>query len=81
MEHRPILQLSSRSPAPGADITVYERYVKWVQEVYGPLLMKNPGLIGNDYYQITRENPEYGASASERKFQAKVNKSLNDHLD
>jgi hypothetical protein len=65
MENRPVIHLSSRSPAPGADVAVYERYVKWVQEVYAPSLeMKIPEVRGNDFYQITRENPQYGARVS-----------------
>ena len=63
MENRSIINLSSRSPTPGTDVTVYERYVKWTNEVYAPLQMKIPEVTGIDYYQITRENPEYGARA------------------
>ena len=63
MENAPVINLSSRSPAPGADAAVYERYVKWGNEVYAPLQMKIPEVTGQDTYQITRENPEYGSRA------------------
>jgi heme-degrading monooxygenase HmoA len=64
MENAPIIQLSTRSPAPGGDAVVYERYVKWANEVYGPLQSKVPEVAGLDYYQIAGERPEYGARAS-----------------
>jgi hypothetical protein len=60
MEHAPVIQLTSRSPAPGADVAVYERYVNWGNEVYIPLRMRIPEMTGVDAYQLVGENPGYG---------------------
>jgi hypothetical protein len=36
-----------------------ERIRNWTMEVYYPLMMTVPGMIGVDYYQIVKENPQY----------------------
>jgi hypothetical protein len=59
MENRPVISLTSRSPAPGADIEVFQRYLKWQTEVYHPMILKVSEMVGIDNYQIVRENPEY----------------------
>jgi len=59
MENRPIITISANSPAPGADAEVYERHLKWRLEVYGPLTLKIPEVLGHDQYKIVKENREY----------------------
>jgi hypothetical protein len=68
MENAPIIHLASRSPAPGADATIYKRYVKWTDEAYFPIQNTIPEAIGNYRYLIVRENPEYGSRASVHHF-------------
>jgi len=64
MENRPVISLTSRSPAPGSDLEVYERYLKWQNEVYYPMVMKVQEPTGLDSYQIIGEHPEYPPSTS-----------------
>jgi len=59
MENVPVINMTFRSPAPGADPEVWDRYVKWGREVYRPLLMKVPMLKANDLYWVVRESPDY----------------------
>ncbi len=59
MENRPVITISAESPAPGADVEVYERFLNWNLEVYGPLTLKIPEALGLDFYKIVKENPEY----------------------
>lgn len=64
IENMPAIALNSRSPAPGADARDYERYVKWMLDVYGPMLTNIPEVAWIDGYQIVRENPEYPDNVS-----------------
>jgi hypothetical protein len=60
MENAPVINLRFTDFVPGADADAWERYKKWRAEVYSPMLvMKSPGVTGNDLYQIVRETPEY----------------------
>jgi hypothetical protein len=59
MENTPVITLNGFSPYPGADPEIWERYTKWNEEVYAPLLIKYPTRKGIDTYQIVRENPLY----------------------
>jgi hypothetical protein len=59
VENKPVITLTSYSPAPAADAELYERYQKWSLEVYVPLNLKIPEILGLDYYKIIRETPEY----------------------
>ena len=59
MQNATVFNLVFRSPAPGADPELWERWIKWAREVYTPLFMKLPMSAGNDNYQIIRESPEY----------------------
>jgi hypothetical protein len=61
MENRPVINLGGRSPAPGADAEVFQRFLKWQAEVYSPMLLKATEIVGVDHYQIVKENPEYPA--------------------
>jgi heme-degrading monooxygenase HmoA len=61
MENRPVIVLSGRSPTPGANPEVYQRYLKWQTEVYHPLVLKSSALTGIDNYQKIRETPQYPA--------------------
>ena len=44
MENGPIISINRTSPYPGADPEVYERFLKWGIEVYGPLLLKSQNI-------------------------------------
>jgi hypothetical protein len=59
MENAPVITVNGFSPYPGADPELWERFTKWGNEVYVPLMLKNPGRTGSDTYQITRQNPLY----------------------
>jgi len=59
MENAPILSLAGISRFPGADLEAWDRYNKWLSEVYATLLMKAAERTGMDIYQIVRESPEY----------------------
>jgi hypothetical protein len=76
MENAPAIQLSSSSPTPGADISVYERMRKWSDDVYFPMRTKTPEVQGIDNYQIIRETPEYGSRVNIRHY-----KNLQDWKD
>jgi hypothetical protein len=54
-----VLNITSDSPAPGADVEIYERYQKWMLEVYAPLNLTIPAVLGADHYKIFKENREY----------------------
>jgi hypothetical protein len=62
MENAPVIHLSSRSPTPGADADLYNRYLKWADEVYFEV-NRTPQLTGRNYYKLARESPEYGLIA------------------
>jgi heme-degrading monooxygenase HmoA len=59
MENAPVITLTFRSPAPGADPEVWARYIKWSTEVYVPLVMKTPMVSAVEQYKIVKESPEY----------------------
>jgi len=52
-----VISLNGGSRHPGADHEVYERFLKWEQEVYGPVSMRVPQRRQVDIYQIVRESP------------------------
>ena len=55
----PIITLVFSDALPGADPETVERNRKWMMEVYTPMSMKLPGLLGLDYYRIIHESLEY----------------------
>jgi hypothetical protein len=59
MENRPIITITGRSPAAGAEKDDYQRYRKWADEVYGPLIIRAPESVDNDTYEIYQANPQY----------------------
>lgn len=59
MENTPLITLAGRSPYPDVDPELWERYTKWVREVYIPLIMKDMPRKGIDIYQIVRRNQLY----------------------
>jgi hypothetical protein len=70
MENAPVINVGGASPAPGADIDVWNRYENWLCEVYLPLLTsKIPGATGADRYWIIKENPLYPSRITIRHFQ------------
>jgi len=70
MENRPVINLAGASPAPGADVETWNRYEKWMNEVYIPMVdMKLPGTTGIDRYLIIKENFLYPSRISIRHFQ------------
>jgi len=60
MENAPVINLTGMALAPGADTDTWNRYQKWAQEVYHPLLLtKVVGCTGTDRYRIVKENSAY----------------------
>ncbi len=59
MENTSAIGLTFRSPAPGADLDVWNRYLKWSTEVYAPMMVKLPMVSAMYHYRIIRETPEY----------------------
>jgi heme-degrading monooxygenase HmoA len=59
MENRPIITLTGTNRAAGADPAIFQRYRKWSDEVYSPLLNREQKYPDNDWYELCRENPEY----------------------
>jgi hypothetical protein len=58
-----VINFAGTSPAPGVDGATWERYSKWVGEVYYPLVyMKSSSVRGIDRYRIIKENPEYSST-------------------
>ena len=57
MENVPAITISGTSRYPGADPDIWDRYVKWNEEVYSPLMMRWPARLGIDFYEIYKENP------------------------
>jgi hypothetical protein len=57
MENRPVISMSGVSCSPGADPEVYERFLNWMKEVYGPVIMRVPQRRQVDWYKIVRESP------------------------
>jgi hypothetical protein len=45
MENTPVISMTFRSPAPGADPDVWDRYIKWSMEVYPPIILKVPSIM------------------------------------
>jgi hypothetical protein len=69
MENAPVINFASTSPAPGAVPEEWDRYQKWLTEVYTPMFwMKIPGITRTDSYRIIHENPMYGLSLTIRHF-------------
>lgn len=70
MENAPVINLGGASPAPGTDIDVWDRYEKWLGEVYTPLLTsKIPGATGADRYKIIKQNSLYPSRVTIRHLQ------------
>jgi heme-degrading monooxygenase HmoA len=59
MENRPVMALTSRSPAPVADSEVFQRYLKWQLEVYHPMILKASRMTGVDDYHLVGRNRQY----------------------
>jgi hypothetical protein len=59
MDNSPVISMTFRSPVPGADRDVWDRFNNWSREAYTPLTLKQAGRIGCDFYQIVRESPQY----------------------
>jgi len=57
MENAPVITLNGLGCYPGASPEVWERFRKWQQEVYGPVIMRVPQRRQVDFYQIVRESP------------------------
>lgn len=70
MENTPAINFAGVSPAPGTDVDVWDRYEKWLREVYLPLLTsKIPGATGADRYWIIKQNFLYPSRVTIRHFQ------------
>jgi hypothetical protein len=61
MENARVISLNGAGRLPGADPEVYERFQKWFQEVYGPVMMRVPERRQVDWYQTIRESPLFPA--------------------
>jgi hypothetical protein len=59
MENAPVISLNGQSRYPAADPEVWERFLKWQQEVYSPVQLNVPQRRQVDAYQIVRESPVY----------------------
>jgi hypothetical protein len=71
MDNAPVINFAGTSPAPGADPEMWDRYQKWLTEVYTPMFwMKILGITGTDSYHIIKENPMYPLSLTIRHFQS-----------
>jgi hypothetical protein len=63
MENAPVISLNFHSPAPGADPEVFQRYLKWREQVYSSLLIKIPQvkeLVNNEIIRDSLEYPHFG---------------------
>ena len=58
MENVPVIFLNGSNP-PNATKDIQERYEKWSDEVYAPMLMKSGKLTGIDQYTIIKEIPDF----------------------
>jgi hypothetical protein len=59
MENAPVIGMTFRSPIPGADPEIWDRYVKWGEEVYSPLTMKIPMVRALEHYVSLKQSPQY----------------------
>jgi hypothetical protein len=57
MENTRVISLSCQTCYPNASPEVWERFLKWQQEVYTPVQLKAPERKQVDRYQIVRESP------------------------
>lgn len=90
MPNAPVLDLTFHSRAPGADYEVFQRYLKWREEVYGPLLIRVPEvkqLDNNEIVKTSLEYPHYGSilhwdnlHARENFFKTTESKAIVDEL-
>lgn len=64
MENRPVITLNGGSRYPGAEMELWERYHKWLYEVYMDLNLQLPHRRQIDSYHATRESPQYPWSLS-----------------
>jgi hypothetical protein len=59
MENAPVVSMTFRSPIPGADREIWDRYKKWSEEVYAPLRMKIPMVKALEHYFSWNNSPQY----------------------
>ena len=57
MENAPVIAITGISPYPGVEPELWDRFVKWNLEVYGPLMMRWPTRKGIDCYFIHKKTP------------------------
>jgi len=91
MENAPVINLTFHNRAPGADPEVFQRYLKWREEVYGPMLIKIPEVKELDNNEIIRDSleyPHYGSilhwenlQAREMHLKTTEAKAVNDELN
>jgi len=58
MENTPVIWLHGIKP-PDATKDIEERYEKWFEAAYAPLMLKSPGLTGVDCHKILKESSDY----------------------
>jgi hypothetical protein len=59
MENAPVVSLNGTISYPGASPEVWERFLKWQQEVYSPVQLNVPQRRQVDAYQLVRESPVF----------------------
>ena len=57
MENAPVISISGMSPYPGVEPELWDRFLKWFMEVYGPLMMRWPARKGIDFYLSASKSP------------------------
>jgi hypothetical protein len=67
MENAPVIMLHGIKPPVNSDVE--ERYHKWYDEVYTPIIMRDPRLLASLRYQIVNESPEYPKDLNIRYFE------------
>lgn len=90
MENAPLINLTFHNRAPGTDPDVFQRYLKWREEVYGPILNKIPEVKELDNTEIVRptlEYPRYGSilhwdnlHARDGHYKSTESQAINDEL-
>ena len=64
MGNRPVIVIAATNLPPQEE----ERYYKWVEEGYYPLILKSPWATGFDRYRIVNESPDYPKTVRIRHF-------------
>ena len=59
MKNAPVISFSFSSGNLGVDPEVFERYTKWVNEVYMPMILNVPEVRGMDAFDIFRPTLQY----------------------